>query len=165
MAAAVGLSSSRRRVPAGGGPQWRGQYRTAWPTLPLGINLNWKGKLTVAPWQSIESRWHGHLRLTALGPQNMKARALLRKAIIMVHFGLSLKSILWWESYEGQFGKDVPVEAISSYPSAKIGSPKIMIKQRGRQPYGQGNINKMSKETRILRMPQRVALYPFNNLS
>lgn len=69
--------------------------RTAWPTLPLGINLSWKGKLTVVPWQSIESRWHGHLSLTALGPQDKKARVLLRKAITMVCFGLSLESILW----------------------------------------------------------------------
>lgn len=80
-------------------------FKPTWPIFALGINLNYKGNLTVAPWQGVESRWHGHLSLTSLGPQDKKARALLRKAITMVCFGLSLEWDLWWGISEGQFGK------------------------------------------------------------
>ena len=63
--------------------------------FPLGINLRCKGTRTAAPWQSTGSRWHAHLSLTPLGPQDKETGVLLRKAIIMVCLGLSLELDLW----------------------------------------------------------------------
>ena len=53
----------------------------------LGVNLNYKGKLTVTPWQGTECSWHGHLSFTTLGPQDKKNQGSAEKS--------NYHSLLW----------------------------------------------------------------------